>query len=65
MFIKKIETDDYLSYVIVCYPMEKTACDAMEGTSIHVTRGTKEKLKRFKIHPRETFEDVIKRLMEG
>jgi len=31
---------------------------------IRVGRDTKEKLKRAKIHPRETYDDVIKRLIE-
>jgi predicted CopG family antitoxin len=31
---------------------------------IRVGRDTKEELKRLKIHPRETYDDVIKRLIE-
>jgi len=31
---------------------------------IRVGRDTKEELRRLKIHPRETYDDVIKRLIE-
>jgi len=32
--------------------------------SIRIGKGTKEELKGLKIHPRETYDDVIKRLIE-
>jgi len=32
--------------------------------SIRIGRETKEKLKSLKIHPRETYDDVIRRLIE-
>jgi predicted CopG family antitoxin len=35
-----------------------------KGTTIHVSKETKEKLDKLKIHPREPYEDVIKRLIE-
>jgi predicted CopG family antitoxin len=31
---------------------------------IRIGRDTKEELKRLKVHPRETYDDVIKRLIE-
>ena len=36
----------------------------METTTIRVTKQTREDLKEFKEHPRETPEDVIRRLMD-
>jgi len=35
-----------------------------EGTTIHISRETKGKLDKIKVHPREPYEDVIKRLIE-
>jgi len=36
----------------------------MEITTIQISVETKKKLEKAKIHPRETYEDVIKRLLE-
>jgi len=36
-----------------------------KGTTIHVSRGTKERLDKLKVHPREPYEDVIKRLLKN
>jgi predicted CopG family antitoxin len=36
----------------------------MEITTIQISVETKKKLEQAKIHPRETYEDVIKRLLE-
>lgn len=33
--------------------------------SIRIGRGTKEELERLKVHPRETYDDVIRRLIEA
>jgi len=35
----------------------------MEITTIQISVETKERLEKAKIHPRETYEDVIKRLL--
>ena len=37
----------------------------MKITTIQISVETKEKLEKAKVHPRETYEDVIKRLLEG
>jgi len=36
-----------------------------KGTTIHISRKTKKRLDELKIHRREPYEDVIKRLLEG
>jgi len=36
----------------------------MEITTIQLSVETKERLEKAKIHPRETYEDVIKRLLD-
>jgi len=36
-----------------------------EMTTIQVSKETKAKLEKLKVHPREPYEDVIKRLLEG
>jgi len=36
-----------------------------KGTTIHVSKETKAKLEKLKIHPRESYEDVIKRLLKN
>ncbi|MGC8936432.1 MAG: DUF7557 family protein [Candidatus Methanomethylicaceae archaeon] len=35
-----------------------------KGTTIHISREIKEKLDKLKVHRREPYEDVIKRLIE-
>jgi len=37
----------------------------MKITTIQISVETKGKLEKAKVHPRETYEDVIKRLLEG
>jgi len=37
----------------------------MKITTIQISVETKEKLEKAKVYPRETYEDVIKRLLEG
>ena len=36
----------------------------MKMTTIAISEETKEKLNRLKVHPREPYEDVIKKLIE-
>jgi predicted CopG family antitoxin len=36
----------------------------MEKTSVRIGKDTLRKLQKMKTHPRETYEDVIKRLIE-
>jgi len=36
----------------------------MPGTTIHVSQKTKDRLGALKVHPRETYEDVIVRLID-
>ncbi|MEM1605833.1 MAG: hypothetical protein QXW41_06290 [Fervidicoccaceae archaeon] len=43
----------------VCY-----FCGMSATEPIRIGKDTKEELKRLKIHPRETYDDVIKRLIE-
>jgi predicted CopG family antitoxin len=35
-----------------------------KGTTIHVSRETKKELDKLKVHPREPYEDVVKRLIK-
>ena len=36
----------------------------MDITTIRLTKNIKKKLRKFEIHPRETYEDIIKRLIK-
>lgn len=37
----------------------------MESTPIRIRKKTKESLTKFRVHPRETYDEVITRLMES
>jgi hypothetical protein len=37
----------------------------MESTPIRIRKETKESLAKFRVHPRETYDEVITRLMEA
>lgn len=36
----------------------------MNGTTIHITQGTKKRLDKLKVHKRETYEEVLKRVID-
>jgi hypothetical protein len=48
-----------------CYPILSTAIKmSKKGTTIHLSIETKQELDKLKVHPRQPYEEIIKKLLE-